>query len=139
MFCFRTCLMLKLSRYCSSMRSALKQIDTEVHNLKSDDPGRDNLQTIVASLQSLLFIEDLDGDEEPHDEREEAGHHLRRLQEEYRSIEMKLIQQKLEKLQYHLDDKAAVAAAIGDQRIELVRLPPEVQFTVLDSQLTVSA
>ena len=52
---------------------------------------------------------------------------------------MKLIQQKLEKLQYHLDDKAAVAAAIGDQRIELVRLPPEVQFTVLDPQLTISA
>ena len=139
MSCFRTCPMLKLSRYCSSMRSALRQIDTEVHNLKSDDPGRDNLQTIVASLQSLLFIEDLDGDEEPHGEREEAEHHLRRLQEEYRSIEMKLIQQKLEKLQYHLDDKAAVAAAIGDQRIELVRLPPEVQFTVLDPQLTISA
>ncbi|TBU61210.1 hypothetical protein BD310DRAFT_920986 [Dichomitus squalens] len=105
--------------YYSRIKNMLKQIDAEVQKVKSSEPGWNHLQTIVASLKPLLFIEDVDGDEELQDERKDAVHHLLRLQEDYRSSELKWIQPNLEKLQYHLDDKAAVTAAMGDHRIEL--------------------
>ena len=57
-----------------------------------------------------------------------------RLQEEYRETEMNQMRINLDKFQYHLEDRAAVAAIVGDDRIELVRSqsPISSQFRIAD-------
>ncbi len=107
-------------RYYHRVKSSLKQIDQElearVHGDRSLRAG-----TIVKSLKPLLWIEDIEDNDNLEDFlTPNISSHLHELQETYRAEEIKNITSRLGTFDFHLEDQAAVAAIMGDTRVELV-------------------
>ncbi|KAI0751652.1 hypothetical protein C8Q80DRAFT_590719 [Daedaleopsis nitida] len=93
------------------------RIQQQCDRSHEQDPTRGRWQTvsaIIECLRPLLLIEELDDLPDTTDIPQ-----LQRLQEEYMLREAEMITGNLDKFDYHLDNRSAVAAVMGDPRVEL--------------------
>ncbi|KAI0773682.1 hypothetical protein C8Q74DRAFT_1368256 [Fomes fomentarius] len=106
--------------YYHCVKRSLKQIDRELGARNYGDRRWRYVEKIVKSLKPLLWIEDIEDDDNLRDSlNPNILSHLRRLQETYRAEEMRNITSRLDTFDFHLEDQSAVAAIMGDTRVEL--------------------